>query len=97
MDDKSDWKKQRKWAWRSGQVEVGSCDEKLSHGPEQNRAEICQWAVDDSSRWTVATFEKTKDGWDLCWVGDRPLRCKRKEFYDCAKVGFLLLSGMQQS
>jgi hypothetical protein len=86
-------KRLKRWAWRSNQLEVSSCDENLLHSKVQDKAEICQWSEDNTCKWTVAVFDKTKDGYDLRWVGDRPLKASRKDFYACAKVGFLILSG----
>jgi hypothetical protein len=34
---------------------------------------ICLWSADGKFKWTVAYFEKGAEGFDLRFVGDRPL------------------------
>lgn len=34
---------------------------------------ICLWSQDGKFKWTVAYFHKGKEGFDLQFVGDRPL------------------------
>lgn len=88
-----EWKKQRRWAWRSGQLEVGSCDERLSYSGPQVLAEISQWADDDRSRWVIAVFRPKKDGgWDL-EIMERALKANWRDLKRCSRVGFMLLRG----
>ncbi len=91
-DDKS-WRLKINWHYRINNLEIMSCDSRLGHDGMQDRAEISQWAEDNSSRWVVATFEPTSCGYDLRTIGDRPLAktVRWKDFKKIAKLGFKLL------
>lgn len=50
---------------------------------------ICLWSEDGSYKWTIAYFTRTSEGYELKFVGDRPLdkRVKWKHFKKCVRKG----------
>lgn len=35
--------------------------------------EICLWSEDGNFKWVIASWQKSKEGYDLLFIGDRPL------------------------
>ena len=50
---------------------------------------ICLWSEDGKFKWTVAYFNKGKEGYGLHFVGDRPLdsRVNWDHFRECVILG----------
>lgn len=40
---------------------------------ELNQLDICLWDDKGEYKWTIAMWDKTKEGYELRFVGDRPL------------------------
>lgn len=92
MESGSDaWRAKQDWRFRFGQLELGSCDQHLSYGGEQDRAEISKWEASNKSRYVVAHFRRLADGFELVWIGDRPLECDWEDFRRAAELGFCVL------
>jgi len=50
---------------------------------------ICLWAEDGTHKWTIAYFLRSKEGYDLHFVGDRPFKSRVNwdHFRECAVQG----------
>lgn len=50
---------------------------------------ICLWHETSTYKWTLAYFQKGKEGYYLCFVGNRPFdpRVNRKHFWELAQFG----------
>ena len=69
-------------------------DNLLIEGVEHTRAEIVKWAKDTGQKeycWTVAYWDRHKEGYDLKFVGNRPFDTNQKIFMTLAKQGQQLL------
>lgn len=84
-----------KFSFRIEDIELRSCGEHLLvDGVEHNRAEIVKWANDTGKKeycWTVAYWNKHKEGYDLEFVGARPFDTNQEIFMKLAKQGQQLL------
>lgn len=84
-----------KFSFRIEDLELRSCGEHLLvDGVEHNRAEIVKWANDTDKKeccWTVAYWDKHKDGYDLKFIGNRPFDTNQDIFMKLAKLGQQLL------
>ena len=77
-------------------LELRSCNDMLTSSGKHTRAEIVQWKIDDSGEeycFTVASWKKTKDSFDLVFVGNRPFKVNTKDFMELAKQGQYHLTG----
>ncbi len=71
-------------------------DLELRSCPGHCKAEIVKWANDTDGKeycWTVAYWEKSKEGYNLRFVGDRPFEVNGRLFMKLAKQGQRLLEG----
>jgi len=83
-----------KFNLRIEDLEVRSCGKHLLSDSERNRAEIVKWANDTRKKeycWTVAYWNKGKEGYDLQFVGGRPFDVDSKLFMKLAKQGQQML------
>lgn len=83
-----------KFNLRIGDLEVRSCGEHLFTDGEHSRAEIVKWDNDTDKTeycWTVAYWNKGKEGYDLQFVGGRPFDVDGKLFMKLAKQGQKIL------
>ena len=84
-----------KFSFRIENLELRSCGEHLFvDGVEHNRAEIIQWANDTGKKeycWTVAYWNKGKEGYNLQFVGGRPFDVDGELFMKLAKQGQQML------
>lgn len=79
-----------KLSFRIGNVELHTCDYMLCQSGDHVRAEIVVWQECDEGITcaTVASWVKTKEGFELSFVGDRPfIYCDPVVFFKLAKVG----------
>ena len=88
-------KKMKKFNFRVEDMEVRSCGEHLLLEGEHNRAEIIKWQKDVKDKkefcYTVAYWKKTKEGYDLLFVGERPFKVDKDIFWQLAEQGQKLL------
>lgn len=93
----SSWKVKRKWSFRIDNLEVGSCDKRLSYDGDQNMAEISCWEKD--SRWVIAVLEKNGESVDLRTIGDRPFddSINWDTFKKISQIGMTLLLEYKES
>jgi hypothetical protein len=79
-----------KMSMRIKDIEVRTCgDGLLMNGPHK-QAEIIRWFKRDGSSdycIVVAYWTKTKEGWDLKFVGNRPFEVEHGEFMRAAEFG----------
>jgi hypothetical protein len=84
-----------KFNTRIDDLELRSCGEHLlAEGVKHNTAEIVKWAKDAGKKeycWTVAYWNKHKEGYDLRFVGNRPFDVNSDIFMKLAKQGQQLL------
>ncbi len=72
---------------RIGHLEVRTCDKKLTSNGVHKTAEIVCWIEGDTC-YTLASWKKHKEGFELNFVGDRPFNIDDKDtFWDIAKFG----------
>ena len=92
---KHEWRAKAKIAIRIGNLELLSCDENLAYNKLQTHLEICEWGED--SRWVIAIFRPRKEGFDLEFVGERPLAdtVDWEQFKKVVKLGFRLASTLE--
>ncbi|MBK7380609.1 MAG: hypothetical protein IPJ03_16760 [Ignavibacteriales bacterium] len=77
-----------KFSFRIGDMEVRSCGDFLLSGGEHVRAEIIVWQRDGKEFcYTIAYWKKTKESYDLLFVGDRPFRANKDIFWKLAEQG----------
>jgi hypothetical protein len=64
--------------------------------PFNGRLEILLWAESGEHCWTIAAWNRTWEGYELQFVGDRPLdeRVKWKAFGKCVKQGQAIADDM---
>ena len=77
-----------KFNLRFGELELRSCGKHLLSDGEHNRAEIVKWAYDTDKKeycWTVAYWNKGKEGYYLQFVSGRPFDLDSKLFMKLAK------------
>lgn len=83
------------FSFRIEDLELRSCgDNLLVEGVEHTKAEIVKWAKDTGQKeycWTVAYWDRHKEGYDLKFVGNRPFDTNQKIFMALAKQGQQLL------
>jgi len=80
--------------FRIQDLEVRSCGKHLLSDGEHTRAEIVKWANDTDKKeycWTVAYWNKGKEGYDLQFVGSRPFDVDGELFMKLAKQGQQML------
>jgi hypothetical protein len=84
---------------RINDLEARSCDRHLFISEPHDRAEIVKWGSDNKERhcFTVAYWEKSKDGYNLKFVGNRPFEIDTILFMDIAKQGQRILDDIFDS
>ena len=84
-----------KFSFRIEDLELRSCgDHLLIEGVKHTRAEIIKWAKDTEQKeycWTVAYWNRHKEGYDLQFIGNRPFDTNQEIFMKLAKQGQQLL------
>lgn len=83
-----------KFNFRVDYLEIRSCGKHLISDGKHDRAEIVKWANDMNKKeycWTVAYWNKGKEGYDLQFVGSRPFDVDNKLFMKLAKQGQQML------
>lgn len=84
-----------KFSFRLEDLEVRSCGEHLLSGGNHDRAEIVKWDKNTNGEeycFAVAYWDKTKDGYNLKFVGKRPFSINNKDnFWKLAQQGQVLL------
>ena len=69
-------------------VEVRTCDKHLCSSGFQETAEIVKWHDGESTCHTIAAWRKSKEGYDLYFVGGRPFdACDGDVLWRLAKAG----------
>lgn len=84
----------KKFNFRVKDLEVRSCDENLLTDGKHDKAEIVKWAEGtDKNKYcfTVAYWEKSKEGYNLLFVGGRPFDEDSMLFMKLAKQGQQML------
>lgn len=78
-----------KFSYKFNNLELRSCDEHLMSSGQHNTAEISEW-FNSESCYVIAYFENTSEGYNLRFVGDRPLgeSVNWKEFGKLIKIGY---------
>ena len=75
-----------------GNLELRSCDNYLVLTSEKHTtAEIVEWYDENASCYTVAYWKRTSEGFNLHFVGERPLNCDRSAFWYLAEQGQKML------
>jgi hypothetical protein len=83
-----------KFNFRIDDLEVRSCNTHLLSDGEHNRAEIVKWnnGTDEKEHcFTLAYWNKGKEGYDLKFVGSRPFDVNGELFMKLAKQGQQML------
>jgi hypothetical protein len=74
---------------RTGNLEAKTCDSHLLQSGEHVTGEVVEWFPKDGGGeycYTLAYWNKTPEGFELKFVGDRPFRCESSTvFWDLAK------------
>lgn len=83
-----------KFNFRIGDLEVRSCGDFLLSGGEHVPAQIIKWDESDGKEfcYVLAYWNKTKEGYDLLFVGDRPFKADKDIFWKLAEQGQKLLT-----
>lgn len=89
-----EWRSKCKIAVRIGDLDLLSCDSRLTTEGPQDRLEICQWGED--SRWAIAVIEKNGGDTDLRFISDRPFRVDRSIFWELAEMAYSLINTLHQ-
>ena len=82
---------------RRGNLEVRSCDAAFLDVKTHTRAEIVAWTkeegTDENYCYTIASFKKYDEGFDLKFVGPRPFEktIDKEVFMVLAEIGRILL------
>ncbi len=78
---------------RIGNLELSTCDKHLTQSGTLDHAEICQWGDKNGHKWTIAYFQPHSEGYDLKFVGERPLvkGVRWLEFKKLVRLGYDLL------
>ena len=83
-----------KFSNKIGNLELRSCGIGLIiTGVPHDRAEIVEWASDESHCWAIAYWIKGKESYDLKFVGNRPFveSVNKDTFWMLAKSGQVIL------
>lgn len=77
-----------RFSYRLGQLEARLTDAHLMSYVEGKdyTVDICQWAEDNDHQWSIAYFNRSSDGWDLKFVGNRPLKLDTTQWLDFKRV-----------
>jgi hypothetical protein len=84
----------QKFNFRIGDLEVRSCGKYLLSSGEHDRAEIIKWSTNIDGKkacYTVASWHKGEEGYDLHFVGRRPFDVDVTLFMELAKQGQKML------
>ena len=78
----------QRFVMRICDVEVRTCDKSLCSTGFQETAEIVKWHDGEETCHTIAAWRKSKEGYDLHFVGGRPFDdCDSDVFWRLAKAG----------
>lgn len=84
-----------KFNFKLKNLELRTCDKNLVGDTEHTTAEIIQWEIrgdEDKFCFVVAYWIKSREGYDLQFVGQRPFDTDRDIFWKLAKVGQTFLN-----
>lgn len=84
-----------KFNFRIENLEVRSCEKHLLLEEKHEIAEIIKWEKDVNDKkeycYAIAYWNKTKEGYDLLFMGDRPFKIDKNIFWQLAEQGQKLL------